>query len=191
MSRSRISALALATALGGLGLGCVTDHGHFDHDPNASFASYHNYAFVYPAPPGEEGLPLPSSDVASSQLMEKRVEAAIGRELAAKGLEPAPFETADLIVAFNVSTRSATRTEFYPSGGGYWPYGWWHAHWDTVYTRIYTEGLMIVDLIDAKSRQLVWRGWTADPLPRSEDMSGVVDHAVREIFKNYPPSAPR
>jgi hypothetical protein len=35
----------------------------------------------------------------------------------------------------------------------------------------------------------VWRGWTKDPLPRSEDMSGIVDHAVHEIFENYPPPA--
>jgi hypothetical protein len=183
--------LALAAALA---LGCTTTHGHFDHDASVDFSAYRNYAIVLPAAPdGAAGLPLPSGDLAHSQLIDRRVQAALQRELAAKGLEPAPTtETADLIVAFNVSTRAASRPEFYPSDvGPYWPYGWWHDHWDAVYTRIYTEGLMIVDLIDAESRRLVWRGWTTDPLPSSDDVSAVVEHAVHEIFEGYPPPAQR
>ncbi|HEY8122323.1 MAG TPA: DUF4136 domain-containing protein [Myxococcota bacterium] len=186
MHGQRLSALAFALALG---LGCASSDGLYDHDPSASFAAYHNYAIVHSEVAGQD-LPLPSDDVANSQLVQRRVDAAIQRELAAKGLEPASAELADLIVAFSVSSRPAARSELYPAGGGmYWPYGWWHDHWDAVYTRVYTEGLMIVDLIDAKSRLLVWRGWTKDPLPRSEDMSGIVDHAVHEIFENYPPPA--
>jgi Domain of unknown function (DUF4136) len=174
-----------------LALACTTAHGRFDFDANASFASYRNYAFIHPGPPEEgtpeEGVPTPSADLVASQLNERRVQAAIERELRAKGLEPAPEETADLLVAFNISSREASRPEFYPSGMAYgWPYGWWYDHWDTVYTRIYTEGLVIVDLIEAKSRQLVWRGWTADPLP-SSGYARVVDHAIGQVMRNYPP----
>jgi hypothetical protein len=188
----RLRCLVLLALSAAFGAGCVTNHGHFDHDPAASFGGYHNYAFVHPEPPPEgKGIPLPMGDIARSQLIDQRVEAAIQRELAVKGLELAPFESADLIVAYSASSRTASRTEYYPDGGGpYWPYGWWYAHWDQVYTRLYTEGVLIVDLIDAKTRRLVWRGWTTDPLP-ADDMSGVVDHAVHEIFKNYPPPAPK
>jgi len=165
---------------------CTTTHGRFDFDAQASFASYRNYAFIHPGVP-DEGVPTPSADVADSQLNQRRVQAAIERELAAKGLEPAPEQSADLLVAFNISSRQASRTEFYPSGMAHgWPYGWWYDHWDTVYTRIYTEGVVIVDLVDAKSRQLVWRGWTADPLPRS-GYGRVIDHAIAQVMKNYPP----
>jgi hypothetical protein len=189
MARSR-TALLTPVALA-LSIGCATSHGRFDYDASASFAAYHGFAIVEPKLQ-DEALPLPSSDVARSQLVERRVRAALERELAAKGLRAVPVEAADLVVAFNVSSRRASRVEPFPDGIAVgWPRRWWHDHWDLAYTRVYTEGLLIVDLIDAKSRKLVWRGWTKDPLPESEDMSGVVDHAVREILKNYPPPAGR
>jgi hypothetical protein len=167
-------------------LACVTGHGHFDFDPQVSFPAYRTFAFVYPEPSGEQ-VPVPTGDVLDSQLIERHVRVAIERELGAKGLEVAKEDQADLLIAFNVSSRQAARTEFYPSTGYYWPYDWWHAHWDYVYTRIYTEGLMIVDLVDAKLRKLVWRGWTADPLPSSGEYQDVVDHAVHEVMRNFPP----
>jgi hypothetical protein len=194
--RARTVVRALCTlALAALALGCATQHGRFDFDSQADFASYRNYAFIQPSPPEgatpEEGVPTPSADLVASQLNERRVQAAIERELRARGLEPAPEDSADLLVAFNLSSREASRPEFYPGGMAYgWPYGWWYDHWDAVYTRIYTEGLVIVDLVDAKSRQLVWRGWTADPLP-SQGYGNVVDHAIGQVMHNYPPPPPR
>jgi hypothetical protein len=56
-----------------------------------------------------------------------------------------------------------------------------------VYTRIYTEGLLIVDLIDPKTKKLVWRGWTTDPLPPSADIARTAEHAVRSVLAGYPP----
>jgi hypothetical protein len=183
--------LAVVAALA-LGAGCATSHGRFDHDAGADFAAYRRFAIVYPEQETSDALPLPTGDLAQSQLVERRVAAAIARELGAKGVTVASAESADLLVAFNVSTRLASRLEPMPGGHAWgWPHGWWHDHWDLAYTRIYTEGLMILDLIDAKSRKLVWRGWTEDPLPASGDPSPVVDHAVREIFENYPPPASR
>jgi hypothetical protein len=170
-------------------LACATGHGHFDFDPQASFAAYRTFAFVFPEPASEE-VPVPTGDVVTSQLVERHVRAALERELGVKGLEVAAVEQADLLVAFNVSSRQASRTDVYPSGGYYWPHDWWHAHWDYAYTRIYTEGLMIVDLVDAKTRKLVWRGWTADALPRSGEYQGIVDHAVHEVMRNFPPAQP-
>jgi hypothetical protein len=181
----RVAALAAALASS---LACVTNHGHFDFDPQASFPVYRTFAFVFPEPAGEE-VPVPTGDVVSSQLIDGHVRAAIERELGAKGLEVTKQDQADLLIAFHVSSRQASRTEYYPSAGYYWPYDWWHAHWDYAYTRIYTEGLMIVDLVDAKTRKLVWRGWTADPLPRSGEYHDIVDHAVHEVMRNFPPPA--
>lgn len=185
MNAYRIPPLVLACVVG---LACATSHGRFDADASAPFAAYRSFAIIYPESPVE--LHPMTGDVAHSQLVERRVQAALERDLAAKGLALAPAESADLLIMFNVSTRRTMHSEPYMGGLGMgWPYGWWHDHWDVAYTHVYTEGLMIVDLIDAKTRQLVWRGWTKDPLPVSEDMSGVVDHAVGEILENYPPPA--
>ena len=175
-----LASLALATS-------CSTTHGRFDFDRAASFAAYRSFAIVYPPVVGGD-VPLPEGDVAKSQLTERRVREAIERELAAKGLAAAPEASADLLVAFNLSSRRASRLVTYPDGLIHrWPHRWWRDHWDETYTQLYTEGVLIVDLVDAKTRGLVWRGWTADPLPDSGDLTRVVDHAVGEVFENYPP----
>jgi hypothetical protein len=184
-------AVLRAAAAGGalvLALGCATDHGRFDFDPAASFAAYRTFAFAAPEL-GEGDRAAPSEDVARSPLTDERVRAALERALVAKGLSVAPIETANLLVAFDVSSRRATRTEVYPDGIAVrWPRRWWIEHWQRVYTEIYTEGLLVVDLIDAKTRRLAWRGWTADPLPRSGAYpERVIDHAVDQVLRNYPP----
>jgi hypothetical protein len=184
--RRTASALFLALALA-LATSCSTTHGRFDFDGGASFAAYRSFAIVHPAPAGAE-VPLPEGDIAKSQLTERRVREAIERELGAKGLASAPEASADLLVAFNLSSRRATRLVSYPDGFIHaWPHRWWRDHWDEAYTQLYTEGVLIVDLVDAKTRRLVWRGWTANPLPDSGDMTRVVDHAVGEVLENYPP----
>lgn len=185
--RSAFARASLLVAVASLA--CSTTHGRVDFDRAVSFAAYRSFAIVHPPAEGE-ALPLPASgDIASSQLVERRVRGALERELAAKGLVLAPQESADLLVAFNVGSRRATRSESVPDGGIHiWPHGWWRDHWDLAYTRIVSEGVLIVDLIDAKTRKLVWRGWTTDVLPPSGEIERVVDHAVHEVVENYPPA---
>ena len=186
MDRRRMTTSALFASLA-LAASCSTTHGRFDFDRSATFAVYRSFAIVHPAPAGAE-VPLPEGDIAKSQLTERRVREAIERELGAKGLAPAPEASAELLVAFNLSSRRATRVVTYPDGFIHaWPRRWWRDHWDATYMQLYTEGVLIVDFVDAKTRRLVWRGWTADPLPASGDMTRVVDHAVGEVFENYPP----
>lgn len=162
--------------------GCATP-AHVDFDPAAKFAAYRTFAIAPPEP--AEGIPRPTLDPVKSQLIERRVQAALERGLAAKGLEAVEIAKAELLVAFSVGSQRATRVESYPSGFEHWPYGWWHDTWDHVYVRSYTEQLLVVDLIDAQRRQLVWRGWTTDPI--SADVERTADHAVATVLAEYPP----
>lgn len=173
-----------------LALGCAGTPGRSDFDPAADFASFQTFAVIDPIPQ-EEAVPRPTQDVVKSQLIDRRVHEALEAGLAAKGLRSTGEESADVLVAFTVGSRRATRTEFYPMGGYHsWPYAWWYDHWDQAYTEIYTEGLLIVDVIDAKTHQLVWRGWTTDPLPPSANIEQTVDHAVSTVLAEYPPQGP-
>lgn len=168
-------------------LACATD-GRFDYDAAVDFSAYKTFAVISPTE-GEGELPLPTQDVVQSQLVERRARQAIERGLTEKGLAATAESEADLIVAFTVGSRRASRPESVPDGiGPHWPYGWWYDHWDRAYTRIYTEGLLIVDLIDAKTRRLVWRGWTTDPVSASTDIDRKVKHAVGTVLAGYPPA---
>ena len=184
----RLRGFALVVAAP-LALGCAAAPLQYDRDPDADFSSYRSFSVVYPPAPAEaEALPLPTADVANSQLAVDRVRHALMRGLEAKGLELVPEGQASLLAAFDLSSHRYPEVESYPDGTvETWPYDWWWHHWETVTTRLRNEGLLVVDLIDARTRRLVWRGWHREPLGSSDVMQQEIPHVVEEVLSHYPP----
>jgi hypothetical protein len=59
----------------------------------------------------------------------------------------------------------------------------------TTNVRTYTQGTLIVDIWDAKAKELIWRGVASDTL--SEDPQKNVEKgskALAKMFKFYPPT---
>ncbi|WP_127845307.1 DUF4136 domain-containing protein [Psychroflexus aestuariivivens] len=55
----------------------------------------------------------------------------------------------------------------------------------TTDTYSYEEGTVVVDLIDRKTKQSVWKGRTSEPILNQTKTEAVID-AINDIFKNYP-----
>jgi DNA-binding protein H-NS len=51
----------------------------------------------------------------------------------------------------------------------------------------YYEGSLSIDLYDRSTRRHVWHGWGREPLDRGADAKAVIDEAVAEIMKHFPP----
>ena len=70
-----------------------------------------------------------------------------------------------------------------PWGYGYWPgYNWGYTE-----ARQYPEGTLVLDIVDARTRKLVWVG-TLQREVRSTNPSGKqVQKAVKKLLKNFPP----
>lgn len=49
----------------------------------------------------------------------------------------------------------------------------------------YTEGTFVIDIIDAKTNNIVWRGWTNDRIQPS-DLKNEINNYVQEIFEEFP-----
>lgn len=49
----------------------------------------------------------------------------------------------------------------------------------------YTEGTFVVDIIDASSRQIIWRGWSQTPVDR-ENLDASINAYIDNIFDEYP-----
>jgi hypothetical protein len=81
-------------------------------------------------------------------------------------------------------------------GGGRfgWRYWRWGVAWPmTVQRRIetYTDGTVVVNLVDAKTKQVVWEGEVPDvvniPVDNPIRATKEVDAAVTKLFEKYPP----
>jgi hypothetical protein len=84
-------------------------------------------------------------------------------------------------------------------GGGWgWRYWRWGVAWPmTVQRRIetYTDGTVVVNLVDAKTKQVVWEGEVPDvvnlPVDNPVRATKEVDAAVTKLFTKYPPQTSR
>jgi Domain of unknown function (DUF4136) len=174
----------LPFALAILFAGCATSPDvRTDFDPAAHFASYHTYTWL--------GKPT-----GISPLVEQRIVQGVDAHLQAKGWQPASSaDTADVAVVANTVTQQQTTLDTFYTGGGYAGWGWrggMGMGTSTTTVRTYTQGTLIVDLFDAKTKQAIWRGTGTATVPKSPtDVTATVQAALDKMFANFPPgSAP-
>ncbi len=92
----------------------------------------------------------------------------------------------------SLSARNAgqqTLNTFYDGFGGGRRWGGFGGFGDaTTTTETYKVGSLVVDLFDAKSRSLVWRGSSSDTLSNRPDKNTKnLDKGVQKMFAHFPP----
>jgi hypothetical protein len=179
-------AIAWITVLSTGLLACSGIQVSSDYDPNADFSALRSYAWL-DARSGVEG---DREDVTS--LLDRRIRSAIDEELASKGFALVDRSKAQVLVSYHLGVEKKldvdTIYQSYGYRGGY--YGGGGIAQTTV--REYEEGTMLIDIIDAPAKQLVWRGSGQARLRRTsspEQREERVREAVTEILEDFPPGA--
>ena len=115
------------------------------------------------------------------------VRMAVSDELIKRGYEPTEEEFADFYVTFFGGRKQKQEVTAISSGG--W-YGWgpyWHNGWTTVMVKDYIEGTLVLDFVDAKSKQLVWRAYCQGAIRNPSKRDKVINKAVNKAFAKFPP----
>ena len=131
--------------------------------------------------------PRPDSPLRSTvanPLNEARLRAAISANLASKGVQPAT-ENPDCLVGYGIGSRNVVEGA-YPPGWG-WGYGW-GGYWGWDWPYVYREGIIGVDLYDARSRQPIWHAVANQSLTglTGADAEKKINEAVAALFTKYP-----
>lgn len=113
-------------------------------------------------------------------LAHPRIIKAIEAQLTAKGLQAVDVG-GDVNVAYHVAV--GTRTEI--TDWGYRP------RWgNSIDVYQYTEGTIVVDMIDSTHDKLVWRGSATDVISdKPETNAKRLNNAMAKLFKKFPPVA--
>lgn len=161
-----VGVVALVFVAGCSGISVSTDY-----DPGVDFASFSTYNWMKETTKGTYN---------SEGLVDDRIKEAVDTELTAKGFKKVASDP-QLLAVYHVGAQSEVEVDD-------WGYGFWGAGGVSAYT--YEEGTLIVDLVDAKTMKLVWRGTAEGALPQnpsaSEQTEGI-DSAVEQMFAKYPP----
>jgi len=169
MKRLALVVIVLAAAM----IGCSTLRVYTDYDHTVDFTRYTSFDFLA----GGKGM---------NQLMVRRVRRAVAGELHAKGLHRADSRS-DLLVAVRGRTHLERQWSAVHLGYGF-RWGGWGIGTSTAFVRNVPIGSLVVDLVDANSHELVWRGVARDYLSRDpEATSDMLRRAVAEMFAGYPP----
>jgi len=122
---------------------------------------------------------------------EKRVTDEVTGALVAKGWTLAPEDKADAQVVLHGATQTKRSLNTYYSGME--KYRWDGVGTSTTTPTEYVVGTLLVDIFDAKGKNLIWRGIAQDEASnKTEKNIKKVTKATEKLFKDFPPgSAPK
>jgi len=190
----------LVGALLVLGLAsCTSIQTRTNYDPSAvqQLDSYRSYAW----------LPMKSHSNPSiyNPIIQERVHRAVDQELQAKGFRRVePGQTPDFKVGWHGAVQQKVDVDTIDNYYGYlwdpWydpffgPVGYGGSGGFETQVREYREGTLILDVVDAGSNKLVWRGTAETELAENTNArksQKLIDRAVDKMLKGFPPESAR
>jgi Domain of unknown function (DUF4136) len=154
---------------------CSSVQVNADYDKKANFESYKTYAYSKNA----------IDKVEISDLDKKRILRSIDEALVTKGFTKS--ETPDLLIS--IFTKETERIDIYNNNGFGWGWNpWWGMGMSYTNVSRTPEGTLFIDLIDAKTKELVWQGEGNGYLTKDTEKKDFrIKEFVDKILAQYPP----
>jgi hypothetical protein len=156
------------------------------YDKSIDFAKYKTYGW---APVGAVAHPMLALDIVG----------AVDQEMASRGLTKVPSNP-DLLVqmygAVDTEVSMTSNNPIYNATGGIPPFDpsmtspGDSLYWDSYYgnsTVVVHPGQLIIDIIDAKAKKLIWRGMGSEAISNNPDkLMEEANSTITKLFKDYP-----
>lgn len=165
-----------------------------DFDRNVNFNQYRTFKWF-------QDKPAAGVDTAYkyNTFLDQRIRRAVEAQLSQKGFTKVEG-SADILVAYDVKviTRQSARPDYAFAPGFGYGYSYWYGYrYNYGYNRFsrpmlieqYKDGTIIIDLVDAKDNQLIWRGWGQMEVNEANISEEEVNKIVTNILAKYPPGA--
>ena len=150
-------------------------HIQTDFDHQANFSQHKTYSW--------------QEIKASNSLWDDRIKEAVNAQLGSKGWIQVDSGGNVVIVAIKTTQTERTLQTFYDGMGGGWRWRGFGGFGESTTTeQDYKEGTLVVDMYDASTKQLIWRGSAEEMLSdKAEKNEKNLDKGVAKMFKSFPP----
>lgn len=159
---------------------------NIDFDKDADFTKYKTYAYQV-------------CHRVENPLVDKRIVNELKSRIAMAGLIRTEADP-DVNVTYHSSTSEEFAVDtntwgygfgsgwYWGRGGGYLGHGAGGPVSSTTTVRKYTRGTLVVDIWDARAKQLVWRGTATDTVSENPEKNEKnLKKAMEKMFRKYPP----
>lgn len=168
--------VALVAWVGVVGCAPMTVNAYLER--GANLRQYHTYMWG-PADVGVIGDPR----LDNNPFFDRRVREQVEKQLARRGFERSTASTADLLVHYHASVTQQVDVRNFDRDYTYCQ----HADCRPF---IYDAGTIFIDMVDPRTKMLVWRGWAESSIDglidRQDWIEQHVDNAVRRIIDRLP-----
>jgi hypothetical protein len=157
----------------------------YDYDMQQNFSQFHTYNWIEKTVTNANGSATQAMQ--TNSLLDKRIKSAVDAQMTAKGFT-LTTDNPDVLLNYYVGLKDKIDvTDWgYTYAGSYWGGGLGR----NVDVYQYTEGTLIVDMVDAANHALAWRGsatGVVEPGSPPEKVQARINDVTARIFKNYPP----
>ena len=132
-----------------------------------------------------DALPTGDPRLDKDPFFQDHVQGAVEKELAARGFEGSTSDTPDLLIHYHASISERIDIDRMDRERGY-------CYGDGCSPSVveYEAGTLVLDIVDARTNRLIWRGWAQGSvkgmLDSQDTMTRQVNEAVTRMFKIFP-----
>lgn len=161
-----------------------------DYDPNVQFAKLKTFSLL-------EGGEIKESGKIQDPLLSKHINKSINKVISAKGFQAVDKDNPDFYIswygAIDKKIHSETVRNYYNRT---YDTNWRspnYASWrqsSSTYNIEYEKGTLVIDMLDGKTKELIWRGTGSkiiDDRTAGTNVAERVHSVVTEMLKNFPP----
>ena len=155
-----------------------------DFDPNLDFSKYKTFAYI-------GGANMLEFRQLNPNYITDRVHSGVSQALTQRGLkEVKPEEQPDLVVRYWANSQSQIVS---PSAGTWGQFGqyvsdYWAYTYDLMRSESALDASLVIDLIDAKRKDLAWRVYMEQKIVDDDSIWNKVLNEISKGFESYPPS---
>jgi hypothetical protein len=168
--------------------GCSPVTVNYDYDPAVDFSTVKTYSWGQPNTTDDE--------LARNPLLQKRIAASVDRYLQARGFSLVDPGQADVLIVMQAMIKEKMQVTDWGGPRGYyrdpWYDPWWggSAYGGRVDVSYYNEGTLVIDIVDSRKKELIWRGLGSSIVQSYKDpekQQAAIDKYVQEILDHFPP----
>jgi hypothetical protein len=167
--------------------GCSSYSFKTDYDPEIDMSGYKTYMWYAGKMPDDDAL-------SANPLVKKRVATGVDQVLQEKGFSIGTEDAYDFVVIIHAGNKEKMQVTNYGYGGyGYGRYGrGWGGYGGYGGTDVYQydETTLVIDIVDAKSKEMVWRGTVTGVVkdnPSREEQEHNIHNVVTKMLSDFPP----